>query len=477
MENLSDPVVLSRIQFAVTALFHILWPLLTIGLSLFLVTLEALWLKTGDPDYYRHARFWSKLLLLNFSVGVVTGVPLEFEFGTNWAKFSAASGDFFGSVLGFEGAMAFMLEAGFLGIMMFGWRRIAPPIHLFATCMVALGASLSAFWIMVANSWMQTPAGGHFTPKGFVVDDFFTAIFNPDMFWGVSHMWIAALETSLFVLGGTSAAYILKNRHAEFFLKSFRLVLLAAILITPLQIYLGDGSGRSVFHYQPAKGAAIEAHWDTNPVGRGAAWAILAWPDRVEQRNDWAIAVPNGLSLLATHTLTGEVQGLKTFPLEDQPPLLPLLFYAFRIMVVIGFYFFLLMLWSIWVWWRQGLTATVISSQRWLLRAWVFAIPLGYLAVEAGWTIREVGRQPWIVYGVMRTSQAASDLPAAVVTASLTVYCVLYLVLLIAFLSFAKRLLRQGPDLTTPVPPRHRSVVLDSHPHTRREDRLFGEES
>ena len=220
MEMFADPVLLSRVQFAFTAIFHILWPVLTIGLALFLVVVEALWIKTGDVDYYRHARFWSKLFLLNFSIGVASGLPMEFEFGTNWAPFSTFSGSFFGSILGFEGAMAFMLEAGFLGIMLFGWRRVPARIHLFATSMVALGASLSAFWIMVANSWMQTPAGGHIEHGHFVVDSFTQAIFNPDMPWGFSHMWIACLETSLFVIGGLSAWYLLKGRHTQFFLKS-----------------------------------------------------------------------------------------------------------------------------------------------------------------------------------------------------------------------------------------------------------------
>ncbi|MHB1084441.1 MAG: cytochrome ubiquinol oxidase subunit I [Thiobacillus sp.] len=449
-------VDLSRAQFALTAMFHIVWPVLTVGLSWFLVACEALWLKTGDPDWYRHARFWSKLFLLNFSVGVVSGLPLEFEFGTNWSTFSRLSGDFFGAVLGFEGAMAFMLEAGFLGIMLFGWRRVPRGVHLFATVMVATGASLSALWIMVANSWMQTPAGGTLINGVYVVQDYWAALFNPDMPWGVGHMWVAALETSAFVLGGISAAYMLKNRHADFFAKSFRVAVLAAVLIAPLQIWLGDGSGRAVFDYQPAKGAAIEGHWRTNPPGTGAPWALVAWPNAAQNGNTWSIEIPHALSLLATHHWTGQVTGLQDIPPADRPPALPLLFYSFRFMVAIGFYFLGLVLATLWAVRRTGWHADALRARPRLLAAWVAAVPLGYLAVESGWIVREVGRQPWLLYGVMRTEAGASTLPAATVAASLAGFAVLYGVLLVAFLVFARRLLRTGPDLelTPPSPVR-----------------------
>lgn len=452
-------VDLSRAQFAISTTFHIVWPVLTIGLAVLLVAMEALWLKTRDEDYYRHARFWAKLFLLNFGIGVATGVPLEFEFGTNWAPFAQAAGDFFGNLLGFEGAMAFMLEAGFLGIMVFGWRRVAPAIHFFATCMVALGASMSAFWIMAANSWMQTPAGGHFANGRFVVDSYLAAIFNPDMPWGVSHMWIAALETSLFVIGGLSAWYLLRNRDRAFFLKSFKLVLVLAIVVAPLQIYLGDGSGRSVFEHQPAKGAAIEGHWNTNAPGTPAPWALIAWPDKAKQKNLFALDIPYMLSILATRTLTGQVTGLKAFPPRDQPPLLPLIFYAFRVMAAIGFWFLFLAVWTVWAWWRKQLRPETVGAHRWLLRAWVLSIPLGYVAVECGWTVREVGRQPWVIYGILRTSAAASALPAATVGITTGLFIAAYAVLMVTFLYFARRIIRKGPDLELR-PPHPRGVDL-----------------
>jgi len=446
MELLADPTILSRMQFALTAMFHILWPVLTIGLALFLVVLEGLWLRTAEAGYYRLARFWSKLLLLNFAVGVVSGLPLEFEFGTNWAPFSVASGEFFGNVLGFEGAMAFMLEAGFVGIMAMGWTRVSSAMHFFATCMVALGASMSAFWILVANSWMQAPAGGHFEAGRFIVDDYWQAIFNPGTLTSAAHMWLACLETSLFVIAGLSAWYVLHERHAALFMKSFRLAILLAMIVAPLQIWLGDASGQSVFRQQPAKAAAMEGHWETNRPGSGADWALLAWPDRARQTNDWSLTIPHGLSLLATHSLEGQVRGLREFPVSDQPPALPLLFYAFRLMVASGFWFLLLTILTLAVWQRGKLTLSCIPQSRWLLTAWVFSIPLGYLAVECGWIVREIGRQPWVIYGVLRTDQAASTLPAATVATTLAMYTLMYTLLVAVFILFARRIFKHGPD-------------------------------
>src|SRR6266702_648838 len=257
---LTEVLDLSRAQFGMTAIFHILWPILTISLSAFLVLIEALWIRTGDVVYYRHARFWGKLLVLNFTVGVVSGIPMEFQFGTNWSGFAQFSGQFVGNILGFEGAMAFMLEAGFVGVMLLGWGRVPRGVHLFATGMVALGSSISAFWIMVANSWMQTPAGYAVVDGKIEVTNYLAAIFNPDMVWGVSHMWVAAIETGMFVIAGISAYHLFRRRHPEFFARSFKIALAALVFVAPLQIWLGDSSGVSGFETQPAKGAAIEGH-------------------------------------------------------------------------------------------------------------------------------------------------------------------------------------------------------------------------
>ncbi|BCQ27354.1 cytochrome ubiquinol oxidase subunit I (plasmid) [Caballeronia sp. NK8] len=438
---------LSRAQFAMTAIFHILWPILTISLSAFLVLVEVLWIRTGDVAYYRHARFWSKLLVLNFAVGVVSGIPMEFQFGTNWAGFSQYSGQFIGNILGFEGAMAFMLEAGFVGVMLLGWGRVSRGVHLFATSMVALGSSISAFWIMVANSWMQTPAGYAVVDGKIVVTDYLAAIFNPDMVWGVSHMWVAAIETGMFVIAGISAWNLYRRRHAEFFARSFRLALLVLVFVAPLQIWLGDSSGVSVFETQPAKGAAIEGHWKTNAPGTGASWSLLAWPNQNAQRNDWSIEVPGMLSVLGTHSLHGQVKGLTDFARDDQPPALPLLYYAFRVMAGIGFAFMLLAFWTAYALRRTRGSLAALLAQRKLLLAWVLCIPLPYVAVEAGWIVREVGRQPWVVYGLLRTRDAVSTIPASSVSLSMAMFLAFYVVLLVTFFVLARRWLRAGPDL------------------------------
>ncbi len=448
---MTDPVFLSRLQFAFTAMFHILWPVLTIGLSIFLVLMEAMYLKTQKKIYYQQARFWSRLFILNFAVGVVTGIPMEFQFGTNWSLFSRAGGDIFGHLLGFEAAMAFMLEAAFLSIMIWGWKKVPPGLHWFSTLMVALGATLSAFWIMVANSWMHTPDGGRFEKGRFVLRNSFEAIFNTDMPWAVSHMWVACLEITIFVIGGISAWYLWRNRQVDFFLKSFKWVVVGAIIITPLQIFLGDLSGLEVGRAQPSKLAAMEAHWQTNPQGTPAAWNLLAWPDKTRQENRWAVEIPYVLSLLDTHSLTGQVKGLKEFRKEDQPPI-AVTFYAFRIMVALGLGFLLLMIWTVYTWLRGGLKPEEVSGQKKLWVAWMAALPLSYLAMESGWVTREVGRQPWIIYNVLRTRDGVSPLSASTVGTSLLCFGVFYLVLFLIFLLFLRQLIHQGPDWGKEVP-------------------------
>lgn len=437
---------LSRLQFALTTIFHIIFPILSIGLLAYLVFLEAAWLKTGKEIYYRHTRFWARILALNFAVGVVTGLTLEFEFGTNFAPFSTAVGGFFGNILGFEGAMAFMLEAGFIGIMLFGWNKVPPALHFLSTGMVAVGATLSAFWIMVANAWMQTPAGGTFEGGKFVVDNYWDAVFNPDFPVAFAHMYGAALETTLFVVGGISAWYLLRKRHGEFFRLSFRHALVAALLIVPLQIVLGDASGLAIRDHQPAKLAAIEAHWHTNPPGTGAPWHVLAWPNTRGEGNAWQLSIPDALSLITTHSLHGQVKGLQDIPPGDRPPI-ALPFYSFRIMVAIGFYLLALTMWGAYLMARKRL-----FDRPALLKAWLWAAPLGYIATEMGWITREVGRQPWVVYGLIRTSDAASALPATAVWWSLALYVILYTVLGFAFALFLRRIIRRGPDLESPVP-------------------------
>ncbi len=454
MDFLSDTLVLSRMQFAFTAIFHMLWPVLTTGMAIYLVIVEGLWLKTKNKDYYHHARFWSKLYVLNFGIGVASGSPMAFQFGTNWAPFSESVGDFFGSVLGFEATMAFMLEAGFLGIMLFGWQRVNPVIHYIATICVAIGANLSTFWILIANSWMQTPAGGEFIEGKFLVKDYFAAMFNPFMLKSVSHMFLATLETSLFVIGGISAWYLLKERNQAFFAKSLKIVLALAIAITPLQIYVGHLSAEQVYHYQPTKLAAMEAKWETTPAGAKADWSLLALPNEKTESNSWEIKIPNALGYILEFKprLSEPVLGLKEWAPENRPKMIGLIYYAFRLMSGIAFVFVGIMLVSVVQWLRGKLAPENISQQKWLLISWIWTAPLGYLAVESGWIVRCVGRQPWTVYGEIRTVDAVSNLPAPDVLTSLSIFMILYTVLFFSALYFASRIISQGPDLTLLLP-------------------------
>ncbi|MFM8604754.1 MAG: cytochrome ubiquinol oxidase subunit I [Cyanobium sp.] len=454
MEWLADTLVLSRLQFALTAIFHMLWPVLSTGLAIFLVVLEGFWLRTGNPLYYRQARFWAKLYVLNFGIGVASGLPMEFLFGTIWARLSEFVGDFFGSVLGFEGAMAFMLEAGFLGIMLFGWNRVPAAIHFLATVMVAFGANLSVFWILSANSWLQTPAGGTFSEGHFHVQNYFAAINNPFMLRSVLHMSLATVETSMLVVAAVSCWWLLRRGAAEavrsFFAFSFQLALVILLVVAPLQVVAGHESALQVAEHQPTKLAAIEGLWSSEPAGSSPAWSLLVAPDEASGRNRWNLAVPGAFSwiLEGRSSLSHEVRGLNSWPADQRPRMVGLLFYSFRLMAGIGIAITLLLALTLLLWWRRGPSADTLSSFPWLGWAWILAAPAGYLAIEAGWLVRCVGRQPWTVYGQLRTAEAASQLPAGEVLASLSTFAVLYAVLLGCALWFGSRIIRRGPDLS-----------------------------
>jgi cytochrome d ubiquinol oxidase subunit I len=312
--------------------------------------------------------------------------------------------------------------------MLFGWKKVGPKMHFFATIMVAFAASLSAFWILAANSWMQTPSGGHIENGLFVVDNYLAAIFSPDLPLAFSHMYLACLEVSLFVIGAGSGVYVLCGRHVAFFLKSFKLAALAAILVAPLQALVGDLNGQEIGRLQPAKVAAIESHWETNKPGEPAAWNMLAWPDPENERNLFEIPVPYGLSLLITHSLTGQVKGLKDFPRQDRPPIV-IPFYSFRLMVGIGFAMVGVMLWTLWEWKKGRLAPAAGPGPKLLYLAWAAMAGGSYLAVILGWVTREVGRQPWLLYGLIRTGDGASKLPAGHVGLSLIGFAVAYTVL------------------------------------------------
>ncbi len=441
-----DAVFLSRLQFAVTTMFHILFPVLTIGLALYLVVVELLWLMTKQEVYYRMYRFWVKIFAINFGVGVVSGVVLEFEFGTNFANFAQTVSNVFSPLLAFEVMTAFFLEAGFLGVMLFGWEKVNRGIHFLATCLVATGALLSAFWILAANSWMQTPAGYRLADGKFMVIDFSAAIFNPTLPARMSHMTMASFETAAFLVAGISAYYLLKRRHTLLFRRSLGISLLMAALFAPLQVYLGDVSGRQVFRDQPAKLAAMESHWETNTAG-GAPFAVIAFPDVAAEKNLFAVEIPDGLSLLVTHTFQGKVPGLKEFPRQDRPDVF-ILFWSFRLMVAIGLILLLVMIWAA-VLWRRGR----LYENRAFLKTLLVIHPLGFLATEFGWITNEVGRQPWVVYHLVRTSEGVSPIPAGNVIWSLSLFLVIFLVVGTSYLYYISKTLRAGPDLDSPIPP------------------------
>jgi cytochrome d ubiquinol oxidase subunit I len=324
-------------------------------------------------------------------------------------------------------------------------------MHLFSNIMVALGASLSAFWIMSANSWMQSPAGVVMQGGTIVITDYFKAVFNPDFPLAFIHMWVAAIETTLFFVAGISAWYILRKRHVEFFLKSFKIMIILGIVVAPLQIIVGDQYGVELLRQQPAKAAAMEANWVTNPPDTSASWVAVAWPNQQAQKNDWEITVPYMLSILDAHSLKASVTGLKDFPIEEQPPVAPP-FYAFRIMVLLGVLMLGLVVWALIMWWKKKLSEGTAPKFPIFWNFWLWALPAGFLATECGWIVREVGRQPWIIYHILRTSDGVSPIGIATAATSLVLFIVVYLALLGLFIYFTRRIVLQGPDLTGPLP-------------------------
>ncbi len=442
-----DVVTLSRIQFGLTTAFHILFPTLTIGLAIFLVVIEFLWLKTRKEIYYRMYRFWVRIFAINFGVGVVSGITLEFQFGTNFALFSEAVANVIAPLMAYEGMTAFFLEAGFLGIMLFGWNRVSPTIHFFSTCMVAAGASLSAFWIMAANAWMHTPAGFELVDGRFMVTSYWDAIFNPAFPTHLAHMLMASYETSAFAVAGISAWYLLKGEKVPFFRRSLALALIMAAVCAPLQVLIGDLRGLNVAEYQPAKLAAMEAHWETNPEGRGADFVAFAIPDMEEEKNHFEVVIPELLSLLITHSADGQIKGLKEFPRDERPNAL-VLFWTFRAMVAVGFLYLLVMLWALVLFLKKRLYDTPA-----FLKTLIVIQPLGFIATIMGWITSEMGRQPWTVYGLMRTADSASPIAAGNVVWSLTLFVLFFGLIGASFFYYIFKTLKKGPDMDSEIPP------------------------
>ena len=428
-----DAVMLSRIQFAANISFHILFPTITIALGWVLLFFKLRFLRTGNDAWLSAYFFWVKVFALSFAMGVVSGVTMSFQFGTNWPGYMNTVGNIAGPLLAYEIMTAFFLEASFLGIMLFGRKRVGERMHTLATVLVAAGTTLSAFWILALNSWMQTPAGFEVIDGVVHPTDWFAVIFNPSFPYRLAHMLLASGLTVAFLVAGLSAYRWARGDRAPDVAAALRTgVLLAAVLI-PVQIFVGDQHGLNTLEHQPAKIAAMEGIWGEGEAGAPAL--IFAWPNEVERRNDYAIGVPGLAALILTHDLQGELKGLDSF--EDHPPVLPV-FWAFRVMVGTGMLMLAVSWLAAWQLRRRG------EPSPFMARALVAMTFAGWLATLAGWYVTEIGRQPWLVTGVLRTADAVTDTPAPIIGTSLAAYLTLYALLLLAYVSVLFHLARKG---------------------------------
>jgi cytochrome d ubiquinol oxidase subunit I len=432
-----DPVLLSRLQFAFTISFHIIFPSFTIGLAAYLATLEVLWGWTGAERYKRLAAFWTKIFAVSFAMGVVSGVVLSYQIGTNWSRFSAVAGNVIGPLLGYEVLTAFFLEASFLSVLLFGGDRVPRWLHVFSGVAVACGTTLSAFWILAANSWMQTPAG-YTLQAGIVYPlDWFAIIFNPSFPYRFAHMINASFLTAAFVVLAVGARYLLAGRHVEEARTMLRMAILLTAVLAPLQLVIGDQHGLNTLAHQPTKIAAMEAHWEGSTPGD---FEIFAWPDEKTESNLFSISIPHGSSLVLTHQWDGLFSGLKDVPPQDRPSLKNV-FFGFRIMLAIGLYMIAAALFGAWLLWRGRLLET-----RWYLAIVSHTWWAGFVAVIAGWVVTECGRQPWVVEGVLRTVDSASPVPAASVATTLVLFVLIYLVVFSFGIYFINRLIVRWPQ-------------------------------
>ncbi|RED96609.1 cytochrome ubiquinol oxidase subunit I [Marinoscillum furvescens] len=437
-----DVEVLSRIQFAFTVAFHYIYPPLSIGLGLNMVIMEGLYLRTKDPAYERLARFWTRIFALTFGIGVATGIVMEFEFGTNWATYSRYVGDIFGSALAAEGIFAFALESGFLGVLLFGWNRVSPRVHFIATLGVWLGSMFSAVWIVVANSWQQTPAGYHVVGEGMQaraeITDFWAMVFNPSSVDRLSHVWIGAFLAGSFLIMSVHAYYLLKGRHLRLSKKAFKIALIVATVASLAQLFTGHRSADGVSKNQPAKLAAMEGHYDCLGV---ADMYLFGWVDD-ETQEVYGLKVPGGLSFLIHGDFNSTVTGLNAFDRNDRPGQVNAVFQFYHLMVIIGMTLIGLTLLAA-IFWIRG----TLFEQRWLLKVFVFAVILPQIANQVGWFAAEMGRQPWVVYGLLRTSDALSKaVTANQVWFSLILFTIIYSLLFVLFVYLLNKKIKHGPD-------------------------------
>jgi cytochrome bd ubiquinol oxidase subunit I len=438
-----DTLTLSRVQFAMTIMFHYLFPPLSIGLGVLLVAFGWLHRRTGDPDYRALGRFWTQVFAVNFTVGVATGIVMEFQFGSNWARFSRFAGDVFGSALAAEGIFAFFLESGFLAILVFGWDRVSPRVHFFATVMVALGATFSALWIVVANSWMNTPAGHQVVlhdgvPRAEVVD-FWAMVFNPSSVHRVIHVLLGAYILGAFFVMSVSAWHLLRGRNERASGKAFRVALVFAAVTLAAIFVSGDSQARKVASTQPAKLAAYEGLYRTGEGG--TEMVLVGWPNEREERLDYKVAVPGLLSFVVSGDPDKPVPGLDQVPPQDRPPVV-IPFATYHVMVYTWGAMSGLVALAVMQWCRGRL-----FDRRWLLWAFVAAVALPYVANQAGWVATEVGRQPWVVQGILRTSEAHSrTLPASQVLGVIVLYGLVYVLLFVVWARLLNRLIQRGPE-------------------------------
>lgn len=434
-----DLVTLSRMQFATTTMFHFLFVPLTLGLTIIIAYMETRYVQTGDETYLEMTKFWAKLFLINFAVGVVTGITLEFQFGTNWSRYSAYVGDVFGSLLAIEATATFFLESTFIGVWVFGWKKLSKKAHAGVMWLVAIGSNLSAVWILIANAWMQSPVGFTIRNGRAEMVDFGAVISQPFAIYKILHTLSSALVLASFFIMGISAYHLLKNRHTEFFTKSFKTGLGFGLIFSLMVFILGDMNGVMVAEKQPAKLAAMESLWETTDM---APSYLFTWPDPENERNAIEIGkIPGLLSFLVKHDFNAVVPGLKDFPKDERPPVL-VTSYAFRGMVGLGVIFILL---TVFGWFkRKNLLENTLY-----LKIMLFAIPLPYLAIQFGWIVTEFGRQPWLVYGVFKTADGASPVAVSQVAVSLVAFILVYSVLGAAgfYLMFQKA--KKGPDLVS----------------------------
>jgi len=431
-------LLLARIQFGFTISFHIIFPAITIGLASYLAVLEAFWMRTGKPVYKDLYHYWIKIFSVNFGMGVVSGLVMAYQFGTNWSFFSDFAGSITGPLLAYEVLTAFFLEAGFLGVMLFGWNKVGPGLHLFATVMVAIGTLISATWILASNSWMQTPAGYAIVDGRVVPTDWLAVIFNPSFPYRLAHMGTAAFLATALLVGGTGAWHLLRGHDNKHVRKMFAMAMGMLLLVAPLQAVIGDAHGLNTLAHQPAKIAAIEGHWE-NRGAEAVPLTLFGWPDMDGERTRFAVAIPHLGSLLLTHSWDGQFKGLKDFPRADRPNA-AIVFWAFRIMVGLGMLMIALALAAAWSRWRGRLYST-----RWLHRFSLAMGPAGLVAILAGWYTTEIGRQPWVVYGLMRTRDAVTPHGVVEMSLMLALFVLVYVAVFGAGIGYLLRLMRIDP--------------------------------